>query len=92
MLDDDRFTDPLLDRLLLDDRFTVERDELLLLLVLFTLDEEDELLLLVIPSKAALPNARPTDLKNPDDRLCLLLVLPILFGTEAFTVLLLTAD
>lgn len=91
LLDDDRFTDPLLDRLLLEDLFTVEREELLLLLVLFTLDEEDDLLLLVIPSRAALPNARPTDLKNPDDRLFLLLVLPSLFGTEAFTVLRFTA-
>lgn len=91
LLDDDRFTDPLLDRLLLEDLFTVEREELLLLLVLFTLDDEDDLLLLVIPSKAALPSARPTDLKNPDDRFCLLLVFPILFGTVVFTVLRFTA-
>jgi len=91
LLDDDLFTDPLLDRLLFDDRFTVEREELLLLLVLFTPDDEDDLLLLVIPSKAAFPNARPSDLRNPDDRFCLLLLFAIRFGTVAFIVLLLTA-
>lgn len=91
LLDDDRFTDPLLERLLLDDRFTVDREELLLLLVLLTPDEDD-LLLLVIPSKAAFPKARPSDLKKPDDRFCRLFVFPIRFGTLAFIVLLLTAD
>jgi len=42
-------------------------------------------------SKAALPNVRPSDLKNPDDRLCLLLLFPIRFGTTAFVVLRFTA-
>jgi hypothetical protein len=89
-LDDDLFTDPLLDRLLLDERLTAEREELLLL-VLFTPDEDD-LLLFVMLSKAALPNVRPSDLKNPDVLLCLLLLLfPIRFGTTAFVVLLFTA-
>ena len=82
---------------MLEERFTVER-YVLLLLVLFTVDDEDRLLL-VTPSIAALPKARPTDLKNPDELLWLLLTFPIRFAGElnrfltvAFSVLLSTAD
>lgn len=96
-MDDDLLTDPLLDLLLFDERFTVEREELLLL-VLFTPELED-LLLFVIPSIAALPKARPSDLKNLDDRFWLRLAFPTLLAVEltrfltvAFSTLLFTAD
>lgn len=67
LFEDERFTLPLLDRLL-DERFTVDLDEELLR-VRVTPDEDERLLIdRVTPSKAVLPTTLPNDLKNDDDR------------------------
>lgn len=85
LLLDDRLTDPLLDRLF-DDRCTelLRDDELLR--DRFTEDDDRFLMDPETPSKAALPTARPIDLKNEDVRLEeLRLALPVELPTRLRT-------